>query len=112
MPRPPLSNCGLAIPCAQERGSGPATPRKKSSPSATAAAPPPSTPITPSGVGLGLGSPGGFPPAAPAPLPLLSAPQLSIPGAAGVHQYAIMPDKLQVLTEDTSGNATVGHLWR
>jgi len=45
-------------------------------------------------------------------LPLLSVPQLTISGAAGVHQYATLPSKLQVITEDTSGNAAVWDVWR
>ena len=45
-------------------------------------------------------------------VPLLSSPHLVIPGAAGVHQYAVMPSKLQVLTEDTAGNAALWDIWR
>ena len=90
------------------------------------AAPPPSPPLTPSGVSLGVVAtpdrmpadryPGGSPRASaavpPDSLPTLSVPMLSIPGAPGVHQYAIMPSKLQVLTEDTRGDATLWDVWR
>jgi len=124
-----MLNCWALPPAAQVTAAAarPVTPRRRTAPappSSPGATPPAATPpCTPSAVAVGMCSPGSGPGSGgsgvgggggkgPEAVPLLSSPQLTISGAAGVHQYAVMPSKLQVLTEDTAGNAAVWDIWR